>query len=170
MAYATKAAQKSRAKRKAKEAKAAKEKRAQDRAWIEANRSYGYLTGKAQDAVNEYVRWRDYGKGCISCDSGGAAGWLGGAMDAGHYRSVGSSPSTRFVLLNNHGQCKYCNDKLSGNPVEYRKALVLKYGEARVLELEHDGTPRKYSKDELRRIARIFRKRARYYKKRRLQA
>ena len=166
-AFATKAATKARKARVAAEKKREKAQKAKDRAWIEANRSYGYLVKKAQEAVNEYVRWRDYGKPCISCPKDNIFIVFGGAMDAGHYRSVGSSPETRFVLLNIHGQCKHCNHKLSGNPVEYRKTLVLKYGEDRVLELEHDDKPRKYSKDDLRRIAVIFRKRARWYKRRR---
>lgn len=168
-AFATKAAEKSRMARVAAEKKREKAQKAKNREWIEANRSYGYLTKKAQEAVNEYIRWRDYGKPCICCGQGAATDWLGGSMDAGHYRSVGSSPGTRFVLLNIHGQRKHCNNQLSGNPIEYRKALVLKYGEKRVLELEYDNEPRKYSKDDLRRIAKIFRKRAKWYKNRRTE-
>ena len=148
-----------------------KEQRKRDREWKEANRTRGDLTKKAQDAVNEYIRWRDYFKPCISCGTCSPDQKFGGAWDAGHYRSVGSSPHTRFVLLNIWKQCKQCNDsrRLSGNSVEYRKNLVAKLGEDRVLKIEHDNTARHYSKDDLRRIAKIFRKRARWYKKLRLK-
>ena len=149
------------------EAQLQKQKRKEAREWIEANRSYGYLTKKAQEAVNEYVRWRDYGKPCISC--GALPDYhkhlKGQSADAGHYRSTGSAPHMRFVLGNINSQCVKCNRELSGNVVEYRKSLVAKHGEEYVLKIEHDNTPRKYSKDELRRIAVIFRKRARFYKR-----
>jgi len=160
IAYATKAAAKA---KKAREQRQRREKRE----WVEANRSYGYLLEKAQKAVNAYVRVRDHDKACISCGRFNPGIVFGGVFDAGHYRSVGSSASTRFHLLNIWKQCKHCNDSrgLSGNPIEYRKALVLKLGEKRVLQLEHDNAVRKYSKGDLRRIATIFRKRERLYKR-----
>lgn len=162
-----KVALKAKAKKEEAERKAERKK---DKEWVEANRSYGYLLDRAQKAVNTYVRWRDYHKPCISCGTHKPDNKFGGAWDAGHYRSVGSSQYTRFVLINIWKQCKKCNDSrgLSGNPVEYRKNLVIKLGEERVLRIEHDNRPRNYSKDDLRRIAKIFNKRARWYKKRRL--
>ena len=54
---------------------------------------------------------------------------------------------------------------LSGNIVEYRKELVNRIGEARVIELENDNEPRKFDREYLERVKKIFRKRTRIYKK-----
>lgn len=153
--------------RKQREAKEAKEQRQKVRQWKADNKTYGELDKAAGDAVKLYVRMRDYGKPCISCNGAYKTtdSLRGHMVDGGHYRSVGSAKNMRFHLLNIHVQCVKCNRDLSSNPVEYRKALVKKYGEEKVLEIEHDNRPRKYSKDDLRRIAKIFRKRARIYKK-----
>lgn len=166
-AHAVKVAAKAKASRLKSESRKRKEAKRQSKEWIEANRSYGYLDKKAGDAVKSYVRMRDYGKPCISCNgSHKTTDSLRGHMtDGGHYRSVGSAKHVRFHLLNINGQCVSCNRDLSGNCVEYRKGMILKYGEDRVLKLEHDNEPRKYSKDDLRRMARIFRKRERLYKR-----
>jgi hypothetical protein len=48
-------------------------------------------------------------------------------MDGGHYISRAKT-ITAFSPLNVHAQCKYCNQHLSGNLVEYRKGLITKIG------------------------------------------
>lgn len=48
-------------------------------------------------------------------------------MDGGHYISRAKT-ITAFSPLNVHAQCKYCNQHLSGNLVEYRKGLINKVG------------------------------------------
>ena len=50
---------------------------------------------EAQAEVNKYVRLRDAGLGCISCDK--PASW-GGQWHASHFRSVGAASSVRFNL------------------------------------------------------------------------
>lgn len=119
---------------------------------------------EAQAAFNAFVRVRDEGNPCVSCGSMPGQRY-GGAIDAGHYRSTGSAPGMRFHLLNVWGQCKRCNRELGGNPIEYRKHLVARLGEARVTDLEHDSRSPQYRADELKRIKRIFRRRARIYRK-----
>ena len=153
--------------RKQREAKEAKEQRQKVRKWKEENQSIGDLTKKAQAAVNAYIKIRDHGRPCISCgkhiDDAGLVTWSRG--HAGHFRSTGAAPNLRFNVINNRLQCARCNIQLSGNHIEYRKNLVELIGLERVEQLEADNEPRKYSKDDLRRIAKIFRKRARLYKK-----
>jgi len=128
----------------------------------EALKTKGDYLKEAQQAFNAFIRARDQGRPCISC--GALPGpRYGGSMDAGHYRSTGSAPHMRFHLLNCHAQCKRCNRDLSGNPVEYRKALVERYGEDRVAALEHDDRSPQYRIEDLKRIKKIFRKRARLY-------
>lgn len=98
-----------------------------------------------------YVRVRDEGKPCISCDKPLInTGKLGGDYDAGHYRSVGSAKHLEFDERNVHGQCKYCNNTLKSNPQGYRPRLIERIGLDAVLALEADQEDRKYSKDDLR--------------------
>ena len=135
ISWGVKLKEKKRKKAEQQERKLQKEKRAQARQAKENNRTRGDLLKKAQDAVNAYIRVRDHSKPCISCGKENPPMVFGGVWDAGHYRSVGSAEHTRFVLTNIHKQCKFCNNSrgLSGNPVEYRKAMVSRYGEDYVL-------------------------------------
>ena len=119
------------------------------------------LLKKAQSAVNRYVRLRDQGKPCISCGKD----LTGIACDAGHYRSVGSSPHLRFYTLNINAQCKRCNCYLSGNVVEYRHGMIDKYGHEGVDDIETIYYTRKYGKEYLIRLAKIFKMKYRLYKK-----
>ena len=108
---------------------------------------------ETQIAVNSYVRERDKGKACISCGSMLGSGDVGGAFDAGHFRSRGSSPHLRFDAERNiHGQCKRCNRYLSGNYSDYRSGLVSRIGLESVEKLEADNEPRKYTIEELKAI------------------
>ena len=145
--------------------KAAKAQRKSDRVRREAMKTRGDLTREAQAAFCAFIRASDYGQPCIS--SGRLMDWnkLGGAVDAGHYRSVGSSPENRFNCWNCHAQSVHDNRDLSGNAVEYRKMLILRIGLERVEALECDNTPRNYNRDDLVRIKRLFSKRARHYRK-----
>lgn len=107
---------------------------------------------KAQAAFNAFVRARDHGLPCISCGAMPEQK-RGGTMDAGHYRSTGACPQLRFEPLNCHRQCVRCNRDLSGNSVEYRKALVRGIGQAAVDWLEGPHESPKYTVAELREIA-----------------
>lgn len=106
---------------------------------------------EAQTAVNKYVRLRDHGLPCISCGSMPEQKF-GGTMDCGHYRSVGSSPGTRFDLRNMAAQCVRCNRHLGGNAVEFRKGLIERIGLEEVEALEADNTVHKWTVDELKEI------------------
>lgn len=54
----------------------------------------------------------------------------------GHYISR-RYESTRWDLRNINLQCPSCNKWHSGNPIEYRKALVDKYGKAEIEKMEN---------------------------------
>lgn len=105
---------------------------------------------EAQQAVNAYVRERDYALPCISC------GTTSGAWDAGHYLSVGARPHLRFALTNIHKQCVRCNQHLSGNAIAYRIGLIAKIGVAPVEYLESDNIPCKHTIDDLKAIKATF--------------
>ena len=113
---------------------------------------------EAKTAMHAYVRARDAGKQCISCDK-----WLpvesklGGGFDAGHFRSVGSAKHLEFDERNIHGQCKHCNNYLAGNALEYRKGLIQREGIEFVEGLENDNEPRKLTIDDLKEIKSKYR-------------
>lgn len=113
------------------------------------------LTALAQKAFNAYVRMRDYGLKCISCNN--PIAWdgekTGGVVDCGHYLSVGARVNLRFTEDNAAAQCKKCNNFLAGNAVNYRIGLVKRIGLARVEALECDHDLKHYSKDDLRAMA-----------------
>lgn len=99
------------------------------------------LLKKAQDVFNKFIRERDKDKGCISCSAQ--------VTEAGHYRSRGHYGSLRFNEMNTNGQCTRCNCFLHGNLIEYRKGLVSRYGEKKVLWLESVSGFKKWSRTEL---------------------
>ena len=80
-------------------------------------KSISYLKKKATPIFNAYIRKRDEGKGCISCDSLTFT-------NAGHFYPAGSFPSLKYNENNVHGQCVPCNYSLQGNEVEYRKRIT----------------------------------------------
>ena len=107
---------------------------------------------ETQIAFNNFIRFRDQlaGHPCIS--SGQPLAWSGNNVDAGHYRSRGSSPHLRFDEPNCHAQAKRENRYLSGNAVDYRVGLIARIGLEAVESLEADQTPKKYTIAELRAI------------------
>jgi len=113
---------------------------------------------EAQTALNAWIRARDATLPCISCDR--PATWQG-QWHASHYRSVGSSPGTRFNEANIHKACSICNNHLSGNIREYRPRLIAKIGAEAVEALECDNEPRKWSVDEIIAIKLIYKARLR---------
>lgn len=120
---------------------------------------------EAQRAFNSYIRARDYGKPCISCGSHMHMQRMGGTVDCGHYRSRGAAGHLRFNVYNAAAQCVKCNRHLSGNAVDYRISLISRIGQHRVERLEADNTQRRFDDDYLKRLKRIFNKRARLYRK-----
>lgn len=118
----------------------------------EALKSRSEHMREAQTLFNEYIRLRDAGQPCISCDSLPSDHDLitGSRWDAGHYRSVGACPELRFEPFNVHRQCVKCNRNLSGNAVEYRIRLVRRIGADKVDWLEGPHQARKYTIEDLK--------------------
>jgi hypothetical protein len=139
--------------------------RKKTREWREKNKSKGQWMSEAQAAFNKYVRARDLKLPCISCGmiykNGNHLVNGGSRWDAGHYRSRGAAAHLRFHLDNVHKQCVKCNRNMSGNSVEYRKRLIARIGLERVERIENDYTIKKFSVDYLKRIKKIFNKKAR---------
>lgn len=102
----------------------------------------------AQIIFNKYIRLRDKEENCISCGK-----HINGVRHASHYLSAGGHSAIRFNEDNIWVSCYKCNVMLSGNQVEYRKALIKKIGIERVEWLEEHGSKiKKWTKEELREI------------------
>lgn len=135
------------------------------RAQKEKLKSRGEHMRETQIAFNAYIRLRDQiaGHACIS--SGKPLDWSGNAVDAGHYRSVGSAPHLRFDERNCHAQSKQDNRFLSGNAVDYRIGLIARIGLEAVDALEADQSVRKYTVEDLKAIKAHYRALARELKR-----
>jgi hypothetical protein len=130
-------------------ASAKKAERAQDRQRKAALKTIPDLIKEAQREFNAYIRLRDAGQLCVCCGRPLGEGDVGGAYDAGHYRSTGSASHLRFDERNCHGQRKQCNRYGAGRAVDYRIGLIARIGLAEVEALEADNTPRKWTREEL---------------------
>ena len=96
-----------------------------------------------QRAFNDYIRARD-GDICISCGSTTAVSY-----HAGHFRTTAAASQLRFDEDNVHSQCSACNVHHSGAIGPYRINLIAKIGLQRVLALESNNTPHRYTREEL---------------------
>lgn len=128
-------------------------------------KSRGDHMREAQQAFNEYVRTRDQVAGHLCISSGKPLDWSGNAVDAGHYRSVGSAPHLRFDERNCHAQSKQDNRFLSGNAVDYRIGLIARIGQEAVDALEADQSVRKYSVEQIKGIKAYYRAKTRELKR-----
>jgi hypothetical protein len=105
----------------------------------------------AQSAFNAFIRLRDVLLPCVSCGRHHT-----GQYHAGHYRSRGAHPELRFEELNCHKQCAPCNNHLSGNISNYRPALIVKIGQAKLDWIEGPHEVKKYTCAELKEIELLY--------------
>jgi hypothetical protein len=110
----------------------------------EALKTRSEYQNELQVIFNKWIRLRDKGLNCISCNKPAKK------ENAGHYRSVGGNPELRFEPLNNNLQCEYCNTYLHGNLIDYRINLIKKIGIEKVEWLEGKHEPKKYTIEELK--------------------
>ena len=152
------------AKAKAKEDKAF---RAETKRLKEMIKPKGKWLKEAQAAFNKFIRLRDKGLPCISCDRKWEATphLTGSIFDAGHYRSTGSMATLRFEESNCHAQCVRCNRNLSGNVAEYRIRLVKRIGEEKLSWLEGPHEPKKYTIEDLKETKALYSKKAKELEK-----
>ena len=103
------------------------------------------LKKTVRTACHKWIRERDKELPCISCEK-----WSD-KFDAGHYVNHRSSGALRYNEENIHKQCSFnCNNKLSGNKIEYRINLIKKIGVKRVEWLEkHRRDIKKWTREEL---------------------
>lgn len=111
-----------------------------------------YFIKQAQQAFNEFIRYRDREDACISCGRHHE-----GQYHAGHFRTTGANPELRFNEDNCHRQCAPCNNHLSGNLIEYRPALIAKIGRARFDALMGPHEMPKWKREDYIRIRDVYR-------------
>ena len=135
-------------------AKAQREEKQQTRAQLEALKTIPALKKEAQIEFNRFIRARDRAAGyaCICCAKPFEWERIGGAVDAGHYRSTGSADHLRFDADNCHAQRSDCNRYGAGRAVDYRIGLIRRIGSARVEALEARNTVHKWTREGLRAI------------------
>tara|TARA_R110000868_G_C10688812_1_gene748108 strand:+ start:183 stop:698 length:516 start_codon:yes stop_codon:yes gene_type:complete len=106
---------------------------------------------EAQTIFNKYVRLRDMGLVCVSCQQPPKK------KNAGHYFSQGGHSNVRFDEDNVHLQCEHCNTFLSGNLLNYQIGIQKRIGAQKLLELqERAHLTKKWTIDELKQIIRIY--------------
>jgi len=107
----------------------------------------------AQQVFNKFIRLRDKGQVCISCQKKPLK------ENAGHFYNANNHYNVRFDERNVNLQCEHCNTYLSGNLIEYQRNLIHKIGIESYHELEADARKtRKFTKDELKEIIAIYKK------------
>lgn len=116
------------------------------------------LMKNADDAFSLFIRTRDsqqYGGTAFRCISCGEIKPIYQA-DCGHYVNR-QHMSLRFSEMNCHAQCCHCNRFMEGNIQNYRKGLIKKFGEAKVLLLEaQQNITHKISNFELEILAKHY--------------
>lgn len=140
--------------------KAAKSERKRQAERRMAVKPISYFIKQAQQAFNDFIRYRDRHLVCISCDRN-----HDGQYHAGHFRTTGANPELRFDEDNCHKQCSVCNNHLSGNLTAYRPALIAKIGQARFDVLMGPHVLPKWSREDYIRIRDEYRAKLRDLKK-----
>jgi len=103
-----------------------------------SKKSTKQIKAKLKIEFSKYIRKRDSfngdGKGgcCISCGRPVS----GKHWQCGHFYEAGKYKSLMFDEDNSNGQCLQCNYYKSANLHEYRKNLIKKIGEKRVLDMD----------------------------------
>ena len=111
---------------------------------------------EAQTIFNKYIRLRDMGLLCISCNT------LPKKKNAGHYFSSGGHSNVRFDEENVHLQCEHCNTYLSGNLLNYQIGIEKRIGADRLIELQGRAhLERRWTVDELKEIIKKYKTKVR---------
>lgn len=106
---------------------------------------------EAQIVFNKYIRERDNGQLCISCNT------IPKKKNAGHYFSSGGHSNVRFDEDNVHLQCEHCNTYLSGNLLNYQIGIEKRIGTERLIELQAKAhLEKRWTVDELKEIIKEY--------------
>ena len=111
---------------------------------------------EAQTIFNKYIRLRDMGLLCISCNT------IPKKKNAGHYFSSGGHSNVRFDEDNVHLQCEHCNTFLSGNLLNYQIGIEKRIGAEKLIELQGKAhLEKRWTVDELKEIIKEYKTKVR---------
>lgn len=118
-------------------------------------------TSNADKWFSRFIRLRDSEAGYSRCCTCGTIK-LTKSMDCGHYIKR-QHKATRFNEINCQTQCKHCNNFEQGADIKFRKFLVDKYGEDKVILLESQKhKTSKLGKFEIEIISNEYKKQVEY--------
>jgi len=86
------------------------------------NKSLSWLLQNTVNACHDYIKERDKGKPCISCNEA----WHSD-FHAGHFYKAELFSTLKLDETNIHGQCIGCNNFKDGNESGYRVGLIKRY-------------------------------------------
>ena len=123
-------------------------------------KTIGKQLEEAQKIFNKYVRLRDSLLTtelpdmcrCISCGNIVPKEQL----NAGHFRTTGSSSVLRFNEQNVNGQCIHCNKHLHGNLGAYAIELDKKYGQGTAEKLQYNHETKDWKSWEIDEIKELY--------------
>ena len=116
-----------------------------------ALRPKNWYVKQAQQAFNAFVRERDIGQVCISCQKPPKK------INCGHYKTTAARSDIRFHPFNGNIQCEHCNTWKSGAIDLYRPNLVKKIGLSNVEWLETQQPMQNLTIDDLIEIKQYYR-------------
>lgn len=106
---------------------------------------------EAQVVFNKFIRLRDVGLVCISCNLPPKK------KNAGHYYSQGGHSNVRFDEDNVHLQCEACNTHLSGNLLNYQIGIEKRIGAEKLIELQGRAhLEKRWTVEEIKEIIQIY--------------
>ena len=106
---------------------------------------------EAQTIFNKYIRLRDEGLLCVSCNT------IPKKRNCGHYFSQGGHSNVRFDEDNCHLQCEHCNTYLSGNLLNYQIGIEKRIGAEKLIELQGKAhLEKRWSVEELKEIIKKY--------------
>jgi len=129
-----------------------KERKKQDKIKKIQSQPITHFKKLAQTDFNAYIRVRDQHKSCVSCHKPPHRG----QRHASHYRPRSTAAQLSFNTGNVWASCATCNSVLSGNLTNYRRELVERIGESRVIDLENNNNIASFSREYLIRLRQVF--------------
>jgi hypothetical protein len=106
---------------------------------------------EAQSIFNKYIRLRDEGLLCVSCNT------IPKKRNCGHFYSQGGHSNVRFDEDNCHLQCEHCNTYLSGNLLNYQIGIEKRIGAEKLIELQGKAhLEKRWSVEEIKEIIKKY--------------
>ena len=137
---------------------ATKPRRDLEKAIIEnkENKSLSWLLVNTRTACHDFIKFRDQGKPCVSCD----APWHKD-HHAGHWKKAELYSNLKFDERNIHNQCEGCNIYKDGNVQEYGNRIHNRIGreaKAVVEQMAEDykSIDFKWDREELKAIRKYY--------------